>query len=85
VAPGGHHFGTEHTLARYQNAFYRPILSDWSNFENWTDAGAKDATTRAGDIWRKVRDSYEPPALDPAIAEAVEAYIARRTDEITRG
>jgi trimethylamine---corrinoid protein Co-methyltransferase len=85
VAPGGHHFGTEHTLARYQNAFYRPILSDWSNFENWTDAGAKDATVRAGEIWRKVRDSYEPPALDPAIAEAVEAYIARRTDEITRG
>jgi trimethylamine---corrinoid protein Co-methyltransferase len=40
---GGHHFGTPHTLARYETAFYRPILSDWSNFENWTDAGVREA------------------------------------------
>jgi trimethylamine--corrinoid protein Co-methyltransferase len=31
VPSGGHHFGTAHTLARYQTAFYRPLLSDWSN------------------------------------------------------
>ncbi len=33
--PGGHFFGSAHTLARYETAFYRPLLSDWSNFENW--------------------------------------------------
>ena len=36
VEPGGHFFGSAHTLARYEKAFYRPLLSDWSNFESWT-------------------------------------------------
>jgi len=47
VEPGGHFFGTAHTLARYESAFYRPLLSDWSNYENWAEAGARDATQRA--------------------------------------
>src|SRR6202167_5837781 len=55
VAAGGYFFGTAHTLARYESAFYRPLLSDWSNFENWTDAGARDATVRATAIWKKTR------------------------------
>jgi trimethylamine:corrinoid methyltransferase-like protein len=28
VGPGGHFFGTAHTLERYETAFYRPLLSD---------------------------------------------------------
>jgi trimethylamine--corrinoid protein Co-methyltransferase len=47
-----------HTIARYENAFYRPLLSDWSNFENWTDAGARNATERATGIWKKLLGSY---------------------------
>ncbi len=53
VAPGGHFFGSPHTLARYETAFYRPIVSDWSNFENWRDAGSRTATERAHDLWKK--------------------------------
>jgi len=26
VAPGGHFFGSDHTIARYETAFYRPLL-----------------------------------------------------------
>ena len=37
VGPGGHFFGCDHTMARYETAFYRPMLSDWRNFENWRD------------------------------------------------
>jgi trimethylamine--corrinoid protein Co-methyltransferase len=84
VPPGGHFFGAEHTLARYQTAFYRPILSDWSNFENWTDAGSRTATERAGLLWRKLRDDYVAPPLDPSVREAVEAFCARRREEIER-
>jgi trimethylamine--corrinoid protein Co-methyltransferase len=82
VAAGGHFFGSPHTLARYETAFYRPLLSDWTNFESWTDAGAKDATMRARDHWKKLKDEYVAPPLDPAIAEAVDAYIAVRRQEI---
>jgi trimethylamine--corrinoid protein Co-methyltransferase len=83
VPPGGHYFGSPHTLARYQTAFYQPILADWSNFENWRDQGERTATERALVVWKKVRDSYVAPPLDPEISEAVADYIARRTSEIS--
>ena len=38
--PGGHFFGGEHTLQRYRTAFYEPLVSDWSNFGQWTEMGA---------------------------------------------
>jgi len=82
VEPGGHFFGSAHTLARYEHAFYRPLLSDWSNFENWSEAGAKDATRRATDVWKRLLAEYMPPALDPAVREAVADYVARRSEEL---
>lgn len=85
VAAGGHFFGTTHTIARYETAFYRPILSDWSNFENWTDAGAKTATVRANELWKKLRDTYVPPFLDPSISDALDAYVARRREDLGFG
>src|SRR6202167_5131264 len=72
IAAGRHFFGSAHTLARYESAFYRPLLSDWSNFENWTDAGARNATERATAIWKKTLADYVPPPLDPAIKEAID-------------
>lgn len=85
VAPGGHFFGAPHTIARFENAFWRPILSDWSNFENWTDSGSKDATQRANALWKKLRDSYVPPFLDPSVSDALDAYVARRREELGFG
>src|SRR5580704_16461808 len=82
VAAGGHFFGEAHTLARYESAFYRPLLSDWSNFENWSDAGARNATERATGIWKKTLADYVAPPLDPAVREAINAYVARRTGEL---
>ena len=35
--------GAAHTLARYEHAFYAPMLSDWRNFETWREAGALTA------------------------------------------
>ncbi|KPL55026.1 hypothetical protein ABB55_24690 [Prosthecomicrobium hirschii] len=84
VPAGGHFFGAAHTLARYETAFYRPLLSDWSNYENWRDAGARDATVRATDIWKRARDEWVAPPLDPAIREALAAYVARRREELER-
>jgi trimethylamine--corrinoid protein Co-methyltransferase len=78
VPAGGHYFGCDHTKARYQTAFYRPILSDWSNYENWRDAGELTATQRALGLWKSARDAYVAPPLDPAIRDSIEAYVARR-------
>ena len=82
VGPGGHFFGSAHTLERYENAFYQPILSDWRNFESWQEDGAKSATMRANEIWKKLLQEYEKPPIDPAIEEELQAYMARRKQEI---
>lgn len=85
VNPGGHFFGTDHTMARYENAFYPPILSDWTNSEQWQLDGAKDATQRATELWQRVLKEYEQPELDPARLESIDAYIAGRVEEIGSG
>ena len=72
-------------MSRYETAFYRPMLSDWTNYEAWEEAGAKDALTRATSLWQQALREYEEPALDPAIAEELAAYVAHRREEIGSG
>src|SRR5580692_8106197 len=82
VATGGHFFGEPHTMERYEHAFYRPLVSNWQNYENWQIGGGKDATQRATDIWKQALKEYEEPAMEPAIREALDDYVARRCAEI---
>ena len=81
VGPGSHFFGSPHTMARYEHAFYQPMLSDWSNFESWTENGSLTATERANRIWKQVLSEYQPPAMDRAIAEELATFVARRKEE----
>ncbi len=78
VGPGGHHFGTSHTMERYESAFYIPILSNRQNFEAWAEAGSIDIATRANTVWKQMLSEYAQPPLDPAIDEALVDYVARR-------
>jgi len=85
VGPGGHFFGSPHTLERYETAFYRPLVSDWRNFETWESDGARTATQRANTIWKRLLAEAPPSTLDPAVIEAVDAFVARRKREIASG
>lgn len=85
VPTGGHFFGDPHTLARYSTAFYQPLLSDWRNHESWQEAGGLDATARATAVWKKALREYEQPAIDESVHEALEAYVAKRKEEIGSG
>jgi trimethylamine--corrinoid protein Co-methyltransferase len=78
VGPGGHHFGTSHTLERYETAFYTPILSNRQNYESWQEAGSEDIAVRANTIWKQLLNEYEQPPLDPAIEEELVAYADKR-------
>lgn len=82
VGPGGHFFGAAHTLARFETAFYRPMLSDWRNFEAWHEDGARTATERANGIWKQLLAEHRPPPLEAGRAEALDAFVARRKREI---
>ncbi len=81
VGPGGHFFGAAHTLARYETAFYAPILSDWRNFETWEEDGALDTTRRAHRLYKQILADYVAPPTDPATLEALDAFVARRKEE----
>jgi trimethylamine--corrinoid protein Co-methyltransferase len=81
VGPGGHYFGSQHTIERYENAFYQPMLSDWRNFETWQEDGSCDALARANGIYKQLLADYVEPPIDPAIADAVDAYVDRRVAE----
>jgi trimethylamine--corrinoid protein Co-methyltransferase len=83
VGSGGHHFGTAHTLARYQDAFYLPFLSDRQNFDTWRENGAEDAVIRANRVAKQLLRDYHPPPMDQAIKEALTEFIEKRKREST--
>ncbi|MEM1275541.1 MAG: trimethylamine methyltransferase family protein [Pseudomonadota bacterium] len=82
VGPGGHFLGSPHTVERYETAFHSPILSDWRPYEFWETAGGQDTAERATARWKEMLAAYTPPPMDQAIAEELDAYVVRRTQEL---
>jgi trimethylamine---corrinoid protein Co-methyltransferase len=82
VGHGGHFLGAEHTMERFRDCFYRPLLSSTANYERWLKLGGKDAAARASDIVAKTLDAYEPPPLDDAIRAELDDFVARRRAEL---
>ena len=56
-------------------AAYRPVAPRGVN------TGSEFSAQRATAIWKQLLAEYQPPPLDPAIAEALSAYVARRKEE----
>ncbi|MDR0342398.1 MAG: trimethylamine methyltransferase family protein [Nocardiopsaceae bacterium] len=82
VGHGGHFLGAAHTMERFRECFYRPLLSSTANFERWLRDGGKDASARAGDIWRRTLDDYQQPPLDDAVRAELDEYVTRRRAEL---
>ncbi len=82
VDAGGHFLGCGHTMRHYQNAFYEPALSDSENVESWEEGGARDMRQRAHGRWTQMLKDYEAPAMDEGMREALEAFVAKRKEEL---
>jgi trimethylamine---corrinoid protein Co-methyltransferase len=82
VGHGGHFLGAAHTMERFRECFYRPLLSSTANYERWLKLGGKDATARATEICAKRLAEYTPPPLDDAIRAELEDYVTRRRAEL---
>jgi trimethylamine---corrinoid protein Co-methyltransferase len=78
VGPGSHYLGSTHTQNNFETAFWRSGLADNNSFEQWRDDGEKDIVARANTTWKKLLSDYQAPALDPAIDEALQAFMAKR-------
>jgi len=81
VGANGHFFGAEHTQERYTSAFYSPFLSDWRNYEAWSDAGAVWTAERANTVWKAILAEFEPPAMDAALREELDSFVERRKSQ----
>ncbi len=82
VRHGGHFLGAAHTMERFRECFYRPLLSSTANYERWLRLGGLDATARAGEICAKTLEGYEQPPLDEAIEAELSEYVTRRRAEL---
>ena len=82
VGHGGHFLGAMHTMERFRTCFYRPLLSSSENYERWMRNGGRDASVRAGEIYRKKLEEYQPPPLDDAVRAELEEYVVRRRAEL---
>jgi trimethylamine--corrinoid protein Co-methyltransferase len=82
VGAGGHFLGAAHTLERFRDCFYRPLLSSTENFERWKRLGGRDAAERAGEIWRQKLTEYEQPPLEPGLESQLAEYVSRRRTEL---
>ena len=82
VGHGGHFLGAQHTMERFRECFYRPLLSSTANYERWVRLGAKDATVRAGEICAKTLAEYEAPPIDDAVRAELGEFVTRRRAEL---
>jgi trimethylamine--corrinoid protein Co-methyltransferase len=82
VGPGGHHFGTPYTQARYRTEFYQSTLADRRNYDTWLATDGGDTARRAHLIWQDWLAHYQPPPLEPAVNEALQTYVDRREREL---
>ena len=78
VGPGGHYLGCAHTQANFKSAFWKSDLLDYKPFETWEEEGARDTQALAALRVEKLLGDYKQPALDPAVDEALKAYIAEK-------
>ena len=85
VGPGGHFLGCEHTQANFKSAFWRTNLLDYRPFETWDEDGGKDTVALASTRVEHLLATYQAPAIDPGVEEALGEYVARRKGEMPDG
>ena len=81
VGPGGHYFGTPHTLERFRDAFYKPLLSDWRNYETWDEAGRPETKEKMVELVDVFMSSYEEPTMNSTARMELEDFVERRKAE----
>lgn len=81
VGPGGHFFGVQHTQDRFRTAFYKPLISDWRNYESWVEGGSPTADTKATEIAKLFLGEYTAPPIDEAVRQELADFTKRRVAE----
>lgn len=81
VAPGGHFFGSNHTLDRYNHAFYEPLVFSRKSVGQWLEEGSPTASVRANAVVRATLERFEAPAIAEETLAELDDFVGRRTSE----
>lgn len=81
VEPGGHFFGVQHTLERFSQAFYEPLVFSRHNFEQWAQEGSPTADQRATTIYKRLLEDFEPPEIEDDVRAELDHFVERRRAE----
>ncbi len=82
VGPGSHFLGCAHTQANFESAFYTSKVADNNSFEQWEAEGSKDTVQIANERYKRMLSEYQAPEIDPGIDEALNAFMAKRREEL---
>jgi len=82
VGQGGHFLGAAHTLERFRECFYRPLVSSTENYERWNRNGGNDTAARANAVWKKTLEEYEEPPMDEGLKAELKSFVDRRRTEL---
>lgn len=83
IGPGGHFLGARHTQEHFETAFWLGDMSDNGTYEQWVAEGGLWEHERASQKVCRLLNEYEAPQMDIAVREALNDFVARRTQEIT--
>ena len=81
MPPGGHFFGCDHTMARYQTEFYQHLVADLSNYGTWKDNGSIDTNHRATKIWKDILQQPNTLKDNAALTAKLRQFITTRIRE----
>lgn len=82
VGPGGHFLYQPSTFAHCRNELRDVYVSDRGNWQDWEAAGSRTVAEVACDKWQQLLRDYEAPEIDEALEKELNAFIAKRTDEL---
>lgn len=82
VGPGGSFFDHPHSVARATEAFYRPLLSDWRNYEAWAADGGEWTADRAHRVYKSIVADFRAPEFDHNHHGQMLEFAARRKEKL---
>ncbi len=81
VGPAGHFFGSPHTQERYATEHFQPMVSSWSNFDSWEEAGRLEAHQRAEQLAKDVLAAHVDPPMAAVRRAELDEFVTRRVSE----
>jgi trimethylamine--corrinoid protein Co-methyltransferase len=82
AGPGGMFLASPHTMNHFRDWLYMSPLFRTTDFAAWEQQGAPTGEREANAAWKRMLESYEDPGLDDGVRAELDAFVAKRKQEI---